>query len=372
MIGDFIINVSILVTFLFLYFQFLQTPFIKKQKKIVKTIFIGVAGAVLTFLLMTFSIQANPTTIIDLRHIPLLISAIFGGWLSLFITWAANITIRFSMGINPSSISNLIGMTLISLAYIGIHLKVHDLWKKTFVMILTSNTIFLIMTYSLIPDKVYFLRLNLIFWPTLFAAGFFTVYLFNFMKKIHHKYDEYEKFATKDPLTGLFNVRKFDETMNELTHSKQRQPFSLLVIDIDHFKNINDTYGHPNGDQVLQQLARLLQESCRPTDFVFRNGGEEFTIILKDCPHHSAGHVAETIRKSISSHSFDIDHERKNITLTVSIGVAVFPYSSMNTDGLYKLADLALYEAKNSGRNKVKIYHPGTDSVPLKIQASSK
>ncbi|MCA0985216.1 diguanylate cyclase [Halobacillus yeomjeoni] len=372
MIGDFIINASILVTFLFIYFQLLQTSFIKKQKKMTKTIFIGVAGGILTLLLMTFSIQANDTTIIDLRHIPLLISTIFGGWLSLFITWFANITIRFSMGITPSSISNLIGMTLISLAYLAIHFKVHNLWKKTFLMILTSNTIFLILTYSLIPDKVYFIQLNLIFWPTLFGAGFFTVYLFDFMKKIHHKYDEYEKFAVRDPLTGLFNIRKFDEKMNELTQGKEMMPFALMVIDIDYFKNINDTYGHPNGDMVLAQLGRLLQDSCGTTNFVFRNGGEEFTIIMPECLHHSAKAVAEKLRKSIADHRFAIDHERKYITLTVSIGVALFPYSSKNTDGLYKLADLALYEAKNSGRNQVKISHPGADSVPLKMQASSK
>lgn len=159
------------------------------------------------------------------------------------------------------------------------------------------------------------------------------------------------KLATHDALTGAFNRRRFDEKLAEYSLLFQRtgRTFALLVIDADHFKNINDTYGHDIGDEVLRQLARLIQNTTRATDFVARYGGEEFAVLLPDIEApESPERVAEKIRAAIAGASFDTVGN-----VTVSIGVGLAKLSDGTTTALLKRADQQLYEAKRSGRNTV-------------------
>lgn len=159
------------------------------------------------------------------------------------------------------------------------------------------------------------------------------------------------KLATHDALTGVYNRRRFDEKLDECNLLFQRtgRPFALLFIDADHFKQINDTHGHAIGDEVLHQLARLIQDTTRATDFVARYGGEEFAVLLPEIEEpESPEIVAEKIRAAIAEANFASAGR-----VTVSIGIGLAESSDSNTTALIKRADQQLYQAKWSGRNRV-------------------
>ncbi|MBI5026477.1 MAG: diguanylate cyclase, partial [Nitrospirae bacterium] len=171
-------------------------------------------------------------------------------------------------------------------------------------------------------------------------------------------YTKTVELATTDELTGVSNRRVF---MEELSREAARAgrynlAFSLLMIDIDHFKWVNDSHGHPAGDAVLKSLARILKGQVRQVDIVARYGGEEFAIILPETSIDGARVVGERIRAAIASTPFSIDHE-KNIGVTVSVGISCFPESAQSVELLIERADQALYTAKREGRNRVCLYH---------------
>jgi len=160
---------------------------------------------------------------------------------------------------------------------------------------------------------------------------------------------ELQNISSRDALTGLYNRRFFDDVFSQELKSAQRyhKALSLLLVDLDHFKNINDEYGHPVGDEVLKHLAEILINNVREVDSVARWGGEEFIILLPQTSIHGAASVAETILKKVSSRQFDHD-----INLTTSIGVTEMSIDD-NTDCLLKRVDDALYRAKHDGRNRI-------------------
>jgi diguanylate cyclase (GGDEF)-like protein len=163
------------------------------------------------------------------------------------------------------------------------------------------------------------------------------------------KINSLEEKASTDALTGLFNKGKFNAVVAQemelaLTTT---MPLSLIFLDIDHFKRVNDTYGHDTGDYVLKEIAKILVDSVRKGDFVARWGGEEFIITLQAITANQAKIVAEKIRHNIEAHSF-IEGGRQ----TVSLGVTQYIFGE-SEDKFLKRVDEALYEAKASGRNKV-------------------
>jgi diguanylate cyclase (GGDEF)-like protein len=169
-----------------------------------------------------------------------------------------------------------------------------------------------------------------------------------------------ELLANTDPLTGAYNRRSFIACCEKelLRSSRNRRPFSLLMIDLDHFKKINDLCGHENGDIVLCAVANELQASLRNIDVVGRWGGEEFVALLPDTPAELAVIVAHRLRHTIASLSIaklqaaSINDE-KSIAVTISLGVATYPNQANNIEDLLQRGDLALYQAKGDGRNCV-------------------
>ena len=166
--------------------------------------------------------------------------------------------------------------------------------------------------------------------------------------------EEFKQLANTDPLTSLYNRRFFtDQAGKEYQRAKRYSlSMTLISIDIDHFKSINDQYGHPAGDQVLIEIAKQLQANLRKTDILARIGGEEFSILLPETSSQSAMAFAERIREDQSKLTIIGDWQGE-ITLSVSIGVSSFLTSDVAFDDLFSRADKALYQAKNSGRNKV-------------------
>ncbi len=157
--------------------------------------------------------------------------------------------------------------------------------------------------------------------------------------------------AMSDQLTGLYNRRSlFDIAPKYISDAvRHKYPLSLLVIDIDHFKIVNDSYGHAKGDAVLKKTGEVMQASCRNGDFVARFGGEEFVVLLTHCDQSDAMMKAELLRKSIEESRPD------DIVVTVSIGVAELAPGD-DLDSLFSKADLAAYKAKDLGRNRVEQY----------------
>jgi diguanylate cyclase (GGDEF)-like protein/PAS domain S-box-containing protein len=160
--------------------------------------------------------------------------------------------------------------------------------------------------------------------------------------------------ATRDPLTDLFNRRYLEETLErELTRClREELPLSVILMDLDFFKTINDTHGHKAGDIMLQAMARLLQASTRGEDIACRYGGEEFVVILPSAaPMHGIAR-AESWRRTFEA--LRLPYENHVLRATVSCGIATFPLHGTDSDALLRAADQALYEAKAEGRNRVK------------------
>ncbi|MFV0279494.1 MAG: PleD family two-component system response regulator [Rhodoblastus sp.] len=162
------------------------------------------------------------------------------------------------------------------------------------------------------------------------------------------------EMAVVDGLTGLNNRRYFDMHLATLLDqaAQEAKPLSLLVLDIDFFKKINDTYGHDAGDEILRALAGRVRKAVRSVDLVCRLGGEEFVIVMPDTAIDIAGRVAERIRRAIGAEPFNVKAGEIAVPVTVSIGIADRG-SDANPDFIYKSADKALYESKASGRNRV-------------------
>lgn len=191
------------------------------------------------------------------------------------------------------------------------------------------------------------------------------------MATAYHRSQLYLKtkeLAITDELTGLNNRRHFLRMLQIEWRRAIRfnQPLSLLMVDVDHFKRVNDRYGHLNGDQVLKKMAQLLMGHVREVDTVARFGGEEFVIILTDTPYHDALMVAEKLRRITEEKSrFICDQLGIDLQLSVSIGVSNYPRCGDSADELLNTADIALYDAKNKGRNRVEGYAKDIHLVPI-------
>ena len=164
-----------------------------------------------------------------------------------------------------------------------------------------------------------------------------------------------EEMATHDGLTGLHNHRFFRDVLDlEVSRSARHQrTFSLVFIDVDHFKDFNDTYGHLAGDEALKGLAQTFTEGKRASTVVARYGGEEFVSMLPETAKEGALQYAELLRKKVEKQTFR-DHEGQPLgNVTISLGVAAFPTDATDSKTLIERADRALYQAKESGRNRV-------------------
>jgi diguanylate cyclase (GGDEF)-like protein len=154
--------------------------------------------------------------------------------------------------------------------------------------------------------------------------------------------------STTDSLTGLENHRSLMQRLDEeeTRCKRERRSFSVLVGDVDHFKQYNDAFGHPAGDEVLKDISDIMREAARPVDCVARYGGEEFVVLMPDTSAADALELAEHIRARVAAKKF---MGRK---MTLSIGVATFPEDADNAEALISVADEALYQAKREGRDR--------------------
>lgn len=202
------------------------------------------------------------------------------------------------------------------------------------------------------------------------AAAFNTM-----AARLESDQNELLEASRRDALTGLYNRGELHRRMQELLGLARDsgEPVSMLLLDVDFFKKVNDTYGHPAGDDVLVEVASRVAKAVRTEDTVARYGGEEFAVMLPTADPKSAAMVAERLRQAVSGTPIGCETEdgrKHQLTCTVSVGGATFPTNAQDIDGLMMQADAALYHSKETGRNRVSWQHPNRSGPTVVAKGS--
>lgn len=322
---------------------------------------LGVLCGIQGCLLMVYGVHINSNLIIDFRNIPIIITGLYSAFSSVMITSLIIGIFRVAFfGWNTVSLASF-ALALVMGVICGFIGK--SKMKNYVKWILATISVVLVSCFGFImfiDDRTLLHDVLSAYLLGMLIVSSFTFFLKKFIHKSNDKYYTLKASSSIDFLTGLYNVRHFDKTLNDvMTNAKDHSRcVSLLFIDIDHFKKVNDTYGHLNGDIVLKTLGELLQKQSRSSDVITRYGGEEFTVILINCGITEAKNAAERIRIMVESQEFDTRSNDK-IRITVSIGVACYPETTAAEEKLIEQADIALYNAKRTGRNQVCVAQKG-------------
>jgi diguanylate cyclase len=359
--GDFMINDLFINTLLLISFTFVGGHVSREipeslRGTIFSKVILGVAGGILGILTMIYAIQVIGTnTLLDLRSLSILMISSVGGFTSILITGLIIAIYRIGhYGINQSSIFALAHIILYIVLFSIANKKIKNPAKNWFTK-LTCVVFILVSTFLYLLRDVennYLIIFN--FSLVVISAGILEYFLFEYAKRSNELYIIYKTDSTKDFLTGLNNTRQFDKLLNMSFERVigNNEKLSCLMVDIDHFKRVNDTFGHAVGDIVLKELADILEKNCRAFDFVGRVGGEEFCILLLDCPSVRSFEIGTRIRNYVKENKFTIG-DNKFINITVSIGAASYPETVSNIEEIVEKADIGLYRAKQTGRDKV-------------------
>ncbi|RCX20566.1 diguanylate cyclase [Fontibacillus phaseoli] len=353
MLQSLINNFTVLTTFLFFGNILWGRWHDHINRKTLKTrLLLGVALGLFGISLMYYSFPITPTVYSDFRQLPILVSVSMGGWIAGSITTIIISIYRlyFLSGLNAAAIMGAIN-ALGTLFIASIFLRGHMLSLQKWVPSLALSAVFSMLTFSILlkDDKwVPIVTYGIVF----LVGGLFTFLMMLHLKRSDDSMQIMKEAAHRDFLTGLFNVRAFEIIMKQQTAAANRYriPFTLLLLDIDHFKQVNDTFGHSAGDAVLSQVATVLRDTFRPGDHIARKGGEEFAVIVDDCNANQIETIAERLRRNVENHVFHLP-DGTEIKVTISAGSATYP--DIDELLLFERADQALYEAKSSGRNRV-------------------
>jgi diguanylate cyclase (GGDEF)-like protein len=225
-----------------------------------------------------------------------------------------------------------------------------NFYMVTFLPIFSLNKTFLGYIVRYYKDNTYPLILKA-FYINVGLSFLISVLLGIFSYTLLKNIEKFKILSETDRLTELYNKGKFNEVLqNEIERAKRyKRPLSLIIFDIDHFKKINDTYGHKVGDEVLKELAKLIRKNIRKFDFAARWGGEEFVILAPETDIEGAKNLAEKLRKEVEKHKFLQVNK-----VTISLGVAQYNFEESPEEFVVR-ADLALYKAKEGGRNRVEV-----------------
>ncbi|WP_310551075.1 GGDEF domain-containing protein [Paenibacillus glufosinatiresistens] len=317
----------------------------------------GLLFGIFGIVLMSYSFPVGHHTYANLRHLTIVLAATYAGWLpSLICSVLLAVSRVLFYQLNYESVSAAVSLLVSGLGCCLISRLPWDRLRKMTV----SNLLNLIIILATLVNNLGGWNAAMTIYPVqliaVLGAGLVIYYIAEYIQRSNELYSQLQISATTDYLTGLHNLQQFHRYLElELDRSERRsEPLSLLVLDIDHFKAINDTYGHPAGDAVLKQLAHRLRSHSRSYDYVSRNGGEEFAVLLPDCSLAMARRAGERIRSAVADERFTLPSGQK-IPVTISIGAASYPQVVEEASGelLFQYADQALYEAKVSGRNRV-------------------
>jgi len=355
MLRDLFINSAILISFIFISSQIFKRNFLNLSVSIKDKFYFGLSKGILGIILMLFTIRINPEVIMDLRHVPILLAAFYGGGLSSIIAGLTIALFRITyFGVSTPAIIASVNMLNVAIACAIISKLNLSGLKKWIYMNIISSLLITIAFLLIIKDFIVLRNTLIYFWIGSSIIGTLAFYIANYMNTSIKLINRLKQESTIDFLTGLNNVRQFDNALNQsfVNVKSKNEHLSILIIDIDFFKKVNDTYGHLAGDSVLLELGIVLSTYSRSFDIVSRIGGEEFSVILPDCPSRQVIEVAERLRLAVEIHEFVLP-DQAIINITISIGAATYPDNVSDLETLVDQADTALYSAKHSGRNKV-------------------
>ncbi len=296
---------------------------------------------------------------VDCLLFGLLVAALhFPLWIAFTVYIASTLNITLSRGVGGLIRSQLafLGGVLIATSLLGWHVSASTEWPATIVCLI-GNAVYMISIGLTASTRNHQLR------DTRETLRRIEQDLKTQLSEIQILQNKLEEQATRDPLTSLYNRRYLESIVaRELARCKREKlPLALMMIDVDHFKKVNDTYGHPGGDVVLQALATLLQESVRVTDVACRYGGEEFLLLLPSMSPDMAVVRADQWRMSFAAQVAMSGDMR--MQATVSVGISNYPQDGDTLAELTRCADLALYRAKHEGRNCVVEYRTVFDAA---------
>ncbi|TDT46059.1 GGDEF domain-containing protein [Fonticella tunisiensis] len=352
------INIMILVSFTFIIGQIFENFLLKNSGSTSLTLrtkclvcFLEALSAI-ALLHFRFSISKFE---IDLRMVPIIQLAMYMG------TGPAVVTSILVMiaeiifyGRNTWTIWVFFGMAMVAIGSGIISDLKLTFSKKCLYIFIYVLLIVNIVTFMALKNMKLFIMVSRYYSITMIISCLFMYIEMIYINKLRDIHKQLKENSIKDYLTGLYNVRFFALMLQDYNKNfkDQKEIFSIIFIDTDHFKDINDNYGHPAGDYIIKQLGMILSANCRKDDVVFRFGGDEFAILLPGCSHDSAVEIAERIRRAVEMHEFILP-DGTSIKTTVSIGVATSTDKDMDVGKIINCADAALYKAKSSGKNKV-------------------
>ncbi|MBJ8041527.1 diguanylate cyclase [Bacillus cereus group sp. N17] len=347
MLRDLFVNTTIILSFIFIGGQLLRDSPLKEGfsfwQKCVVGIFIGILG----ILIMHFGVHIEDI-MLDLRYLAVILAIIVGGPIASSITVIMILITRivfteYSLASELACYTIVLsGVGVIFIARMQISIMLKLIWLHVYCL-----SILVVPMYILFND----ISVVVLYLISSITTGYITFVSANYVLQSNELFQTMKQYATIDALTGLGNVRQFDLEMNHHIGNKHMENDSLclLLIDIDHFKYVNDTYGHPAGDEVLKQIGCILRGISTFPDLVFRKGGEEFALLIPQRGLSYGIHLGEQIRIAVEKHSFQLLDGTK-IKITVSVGISEYKGSQ---EQLIQAADDALYYSKRNGRNQV-------------------
>jgi diguanylate cyclase len=361
MVLSFFQNACILIASMSIVQHFLKDKKISLDMSLKSNFLWGFYNGILGIILMINSVPTTSETFIDFRYIPILISALYSGFIASFVSSILIGIFRFLI----LGISNISLVGLIIALFMGIGFGIISLLKLSkknqYIYCMIIFVIISVASSLVVPvpqNSTVVFQTLILYYPGYLIVSYLSIKYADYILEVIKIYQRLKNEAAKDYLTGLNNVRQFDDRFNNISQTAIRkgEELSLLFIDIDFFKKINDTYGHNAGDTILKSLAPIFINTCRTYDVVSRMGGEEFSVILLDCSESKAVKIAEKLRGNVEENDFYIS-DNEAIKITISIGIASYPKLTNQIDNLLENADTALYRAKNSGRNKVVLFN---------------
>lgn len=355
-----LINIMAIVSFTAVIGEILRNNYLKnfdtsKALSINIKMMIYLLSSVLSIMLIHFDLDIAPGAAVDFRIVPIITIAFWFG--SVPAVLVSIIVILFKVliwGYDDWTIYTFGTMMIISITT-GIVSKLkYSFFKKSILLAGIILTVFMGVNILKTDDFALALQSVPAFCSALFVLylGMYAwlSYLYNSACRVKMLKDD----ITKDYLTGLYNSRYYNTALEDFSKSliEKKEVFSLIYLDIDNFKNINDKYGHAVGDDVITEVSKFIAKSCRKADIVSRIGGDEFTVLLPGCLDTKAYEVAERMRSTIENHDFT-NKDETSIRITVSVGVMYYSDNEKSVSQIKEEVDRAMYMAKKCGKNTV-------------------
>ncbi|WP_018751041.1 GGDEF domain-containing protein [Paenibacillus sanguinis] len=346
-------NFTVITTFIYLGHIVRSKVFSHSENTVYTRLLLGAVLGLLGVLLMYYDFPLSSQIVADFHQLPILISIPLGGWLSGVVTTVIIVLYQLIY------LQGVAAISLIGPLYAFITLMCGLIiirWRKTITFkrwlvalglsaLNTGILLSVLLEHRSWRDIALYIFLFLI-------AGIFIHLMLTHLREAEDSVKMMQEAANRDFLTSLFNSRAFEAIIEQKMAATNCDhiPFTLLIVDIDYFKQVNDTYGHPAGDAVLRQFADVLRETFRPGDQISRKGGEEFFILVDRCSAEQIAAIAERLRSTVEQHRFILE-DGQELQLTISAGSATYP--DIAGEELVTKADQALYQAKKAGRNRV-------------------